>query len=129
MTEKDGIKCRIPSLGMVEIKDNVEIGAHDNISRGSAGNTVIDSNAKLDALVHIGHDAHICENAEITAGTIIGGFVEVKERTFVGINSAVRNRRTIGADCIVGMGSNVTKSFNDKQTIVGNPARQLVRNQ
>lgn len=123
----DGNKIRIPTLGKVHIGNNVEIGTHDNISCGSAGNTQIDDNVKIDALVHIGHDAHIGKNTEVTAGSIIGGFVDIGENVFIGINSCVRNRKTIGNNTVVGMGSVVVKNVKKDCTVIGNPAEQLVK--
>lgn len=125
--DKNGDKTRIYSLGAVEIGNNVEIGAHDNISRGSGGNTVIEDNVKIDALVHVGHDVHLHKNVEITAGAVIGGFVEAFEGAYVGINSVIRNRITLGKNCFVGMGSNVTKSVDEGITVVGNPAKPLIK--
>lgn len=126
MTEDDnGNKLRIPTLGGVTIGDNVEVGAHDNISCGSAGNTIIDDNVKIDALVHIGHDVHLHKNVEVTAGGIVGGFGDIGDHAYVGINAVLRNRITIGDNTIVGMGSTVTKSFGSNVTVVGNPAAVL----
>ena len=124
--DESGNKYRIPTLGKVVIGSNVEIGACGNISCGSAGDTIIEDYAKIDALVHIGHDVHIHKNVEITAGSIIGGFVDIAESSFVGINSCIRNRRTIGANDVIGMGSVVTKSVDCNETVVGNPARKFV---
>lgn len=124
MTEdEDGNKVRIPTLGRVVIGNNVEIGVHDNISCGSGGDTVIEDYVKLDAMVHIGHDVHLHKNVEITAGVIIGGFDELFERAYVGINAVLRNRITVGENAIIGMGSTVTKSVEADTVVVGNPAR------
>ncbi len=126
MTEdENGNKIRIPSLGRVIIGDNVEIGANDNISCGSGGDTIIEDYAKIDALVYIGHDVHIHKNVEITAGGIIGGFDELHENSYVGINAALRNRITVGNNVVIGMGSTVTKSVENDIIVAGNPARKL----
>lgn len=128
MTEDEyGHKFRIPTLGNVRIGNEVEIGVHDNISCGSGGDTVIDDYVKLDALVHIGHDAHLGENVEITAGSIIGGFAEVERDAYVGINSSVRNRIVVGKNSMIGMGSTVTKSVKSDVTVLGNPAKIFVK--
>ena len=123
--DKDGNKVRIPSLGRVVIGDDVEVGAHDNISRGSAGDTVLEDNVKLDAFVHVGHDAVLHKNIEVTAGTVIGGFDEVGEDTFIGLNAVLRNRIAIGNHVTIGMGAVVTKSVPDSMTVVGNPAKPM----
>lgn len=124
MTEdENGNKYRIPTLGKVIIGNHVEIGVNDNISCGSAGDTHIDDYAKVDSLVHIGHDVHICSNTEVTSGTIFGGFDVIGEHSFIGLNSVIKNRKVIGENVIVGMGAVVTKSFEESCTIAGNPAR------
>ena len=123
MTEDvDHNKTRIPSLGRVIIGNHVEIGALDNISRGSSGDTVIEDYAKVDALVHIAHDVHLQKNAEVTAGGIIGGYTVVGEGVFTGINASIRNRVNIGNNALVGMGAVVTKNVESKTTEIGNPA-------
>lgn len=125
--DEEGNKLRIPTIGKVIVGNYVEIGAHDNISCGSAGDTVLEDYVKLDALVHIGHDVHLYKNAEITAGCVVGGFAQIKENTFCGINSTVRNRVIVGKDCLVGMGTVVNRSAEDNKTVVGNPMRELTR--
>lgn len=122
-----GNKLRIPTLGHVRIGDEVEVGAHDNISCGSGGDTVICDYVKLDAFVHIGHDARLGENVEITAGSIIGGFADIGAHAYVGLNSNVRNRISVGSRSIIGMGSNVTRSVGEGETVVGNPARRYIK--
>lgn len=123
--DEDGNKFRIPTLGKVIIGNNVEIGAHDNISGGSGGDTVIEDNVKIDALVHLGHDVHLQKNVEITAGAIIGGFNNLGEHVFIGINAVTRNRINIGERAVIGMGATVTKSVEADTTVAGNPARLL----
>lgn len=125
--EEDGNKYRIPSMGIVRIGNDVEVGSNDNIACGSCGDTVIEDYVKLDALIHIGHDAHLCKNVEITAGVTVSGFVHVGEAAYFGVGCAIRNRITIGANSIIGMGSVVTKMVEEGLTVVGNPARLLTK--
>jgi UDP-3-O-[3-hydroxymyristoyl] glucosamine N-acyltransferase len=125
--DEEGNKFRIPTLGRVVIGNNVEVGAHDNISCGSGGDTVIEDFVKLDALVHLGHDVRLQENVEITAGGIIGGFDNLGVHSYVGINAVLRNRINVGEYAIIGMGSTVTKSVEANVTVVGNPARLFVK--
>ena len=123
--DEDGHKVRIPTLGHVVIGDHVEVGAHDNISRGSAGDTVLESHVKLDALVQIGHDVTVHEDAELAAGCIVGGFTKVGARIFAGVNSSMRNRIHVGDDVFVGMGSAVVRRVKPGRKIAGNPARGI----
>lgn len=125
--DEGGNKLRIPTLGRVVIGNHVEIGAHDNISCGSGGDTVINDYVKIDALVHIGHDVILHKNVEITAGAIIGGFDILGEHSYVGINAVLRNRIKVGENAIIGMGATVTKSVDANITVAGNPAKLFVK--
>lgn len=126
--DEDGNKMRIPTLGKVVIGNNVEVGALSNISCGSAGNTVLEDNVKLDSLVHLGHDVFLGKNVEIPAGAILGGFCVLEEGAYVGVNATLRNRIHIGKNAFIGMGAVVTKSVEDGVTVVGNPAKPFIRN-
>ncbi len=125
--DESGNKMRIPSLGKVVIGDFVEVGVGDNISVGSGGDTVIEDYVKLDVLIHVGHDVYMKKNAELTAGAIVGGFDQIGERAYCGLNAAIRNRVTVGDDSFIGMGAVVTKSVEPGITVAGNPARTFER--
>lgn len=128
MTEDDnGNKIRIPTLGRVVIGNQVEIGACNNISCGSGGDTVIEDNVKLDALIHIGHDVHLYKNVEVTAGVTFGGFVEAGEGVYIGVGSVLRNRIKLGEHSFIGMGANVTKSVEANRVVAGNPAKPFTK--
>lgn len=121
--EKNNL-IRIPSLGGIQIGSDVEIGANDNISAGTAGDTIIEDNVKVDALVYIAHDVHIAKNVQIAGGSSVGGFCHIGKDTFIGFNSSIKNRIDIGESVTVGMSSVVTKSVGNYTTVYGNPARK-----
>lgn len=121
----EGNKMRMPSLGRVVIGNDVEVGAHNNVSRGSGGDTVLDDYVKLDAFVHIGHDAHLKRNVEVTAGGIVGGYDVIGEKAFLGLNATLRNRIEIGGGAFLGMGAVVTKPVDRGMVVAGNPAQIL----
>ena len=49
------------------------------------------------------------------------------EHTYIGVNASIKNRIVLGDNCIVGMGSNVTKGVGTATTVVGNPAKLFER--
>ncbi len=127
--DEAGNETRIPTLGRVIIGNQVEIGAQNNVSCGSGGDTVIEDNVKLDSLIHIGHDVHIHKNVRITAGVTVSGYVDIAEHAYIGVGSVIRNRIALGEHSFIGMGSNVTKSVEKDTVVVGNPAKPFVRKQ
>lgn len=123
MAEDDlGNKYRIPALGKVIIGNYVEVGACNDIAIGACGDTILEDYVKLDGLVHIGHEAHLHRNTEVTAGAVVAGFVEIGDHSYIGINSSIKNRIYLGENCVIGMGANVTKSVEAGITVTGNPA-------
>lgn len=125
--DENGNKFRIPALGHVVIGNGVEVGACNDVAIGACGDTILEDYVKLDGLVHIGHEAHLHRNTEITAGAIVAGFVEMDEHSYLGVNSSIKNRIHLGKNCVVGMGSNVTKSVEEDTTVIGNPAKPMIR--
>jgi len=129
--DDNGNKIRIPTLGGVRIGDDVEVGAHTDISCGSAGNTVIGDHVKIDAMVHIGHDGALGNNVEITAGSILGGFNDLQEGTYIGLNATTRNRISFGESARVSMGAAVTQDVPAGTTVTGNfaiPHQKFMKN-
>ena len=66
---------KVPQVGGCVIEDDVEIGANCTIDRGSLGNTRIGAGAKLDNLVHIGHNVEIGARTLIVAQVGIAGSI------------------------------------------------------
>lgn len=121
----DGNKARLPALGKVMIGNHVELGALSSIAVGTAGDTVLKNNVKIDTHVHVGHDNVIDENVELTSGTVLGGYNDIGKNAFLGLNTTTKNRLTIAPNTIVGMGAVVLKSIEESAVVVGNPARIL----
>lgn len=121
---KEGIYIRVPHMGSVIIEDKVEIGANTCIDKGTLGDTLIGSGTKIDNLCHIAHNVIIGNNTWIIAGTIIGGSAVIGDNTKLSMNVTVRDGVKIAQDCMIGMGSVVTKNFSNANDIIfGNPAK------
>lgn len=120
---KDGAMEKFIHLGGVLIEDDVEIGSNTSIDRGTMGNTVIRSGAKIDNQVHIAHNVDVGHDAVIIAQSLIGGSVRIGDRAWIAPSVAILNGLMIGADAVCGLGSVVTKSVSDGSTVMGNPAR------
>ena len=70
---------KIPQLGIVQIDDDVEIGANTTVDRARFGRTWIQEGVKIDNLVQIAHNVVIGKNSVIAAQTGISGSTRVGE--------------------------------------------------
>lgn len=120
------VKTMIRHFGGVSIGDDVFIGSHTNIARGTIDDTVIGSGTKIAPSTHIGHNNYIGKNASIVCSKLFGS-VNVGENAYVSA-STVRNQARIGKDAIVGMGSVVTADVEENKIVVGVPAKVIREN-
>ena len=84
-------------------------------------NTIISSNA------FIGHHTNVGNNCFIAGQASIAGCVTINENTIIGMNSSVKEGLVIGKSCTVGSSAAVVSNIDDGQTVVGVPAKQIVR--
>ena len=75
----------------------------------------------------IEHDCHVCNGAHIAPGATLAGGVTVGERACVGEGATAITGIDIGHDAIVGAGAIVIDVIAAGITVVGNPARPVVR--
>ncbi len=113
---------KIPSIGSVEIHDNVEIGANTAIDRGTIENTVIGEDTKIDDLVMIGHNCKVGKGCMIVSQVGIAGSCVIGDRVVIAGQAGLADHLSIGSDSIVAAKAGVSKSFPEKSIIVGAPA-------
>lgn len=115
--------------GKVVIGDNNTISELVTIQRPAADGaaTVIGSNNLIMAHAHLGHDVQVGNQCEICSGAILGGYVVVEDHAKIKLGVTVRNRKRIGAMALVGLGAVVVKDINPGETVVGNPAKPLMK--
>jgi len=75
---------KFPQVGRLEIEDDVEIGANTTIDRGALDLTRIGRGAKIDNLVHIGHNCQIGEDVVIAAQTGLSGSITIEKKVVLG---------------------------------------------
>lgn len=124
--DESHVKTMIRHFGGVTIGDNVFIGNHTNIARGTIDDTVIGSGTKIAPSTHIGHNNYICDNASIVCAKLFGSVV-VGDNAYVS-SCIVRNQIKIGRNAIVGMGAVVTKDVADNKVVMGAPAKVIREN-
>ena len=116
---------KIPQIGLVEIKDNVEIGANCTIDRGTSESTIVDSGTKIDNMVHIGHNCQIGKNCILTGMVGLAGSTILEDFVVMGAKSGATGHLTIGKGSQIAAKTGVTKDLPPGQKWAGWPARNL----
>lgn len=105
---------KIPQIGVVEIGEDVEIGANCTIDRSKTGSTVIGARTKIDNLVHIAHNVKIGTDCIIVAqvgiagscqigrGVVLAGQVGLKDHLIIGDGATVRAQAGVIGDVAAG---------------------------
>ena len=108
---KDGRQRKIPQIGIVQIDDDVEIGANTTIDRARFGRTWIQEDVKIDNLVQIAHNVVIGKHSVIAAQVGISGSVRVGERVSMAGQVGIVGHATIGDGTMIAAQSGVSKNI------------------
>jgi UDP-3-O-[3-hydroxymyristoyl] glucosamine N-acyltransferase len=104
-------RVKIPQIGVVEIQDDVEIGANCTIDRATLGKTVIGAGTKLDNLVHIAHNVTVGKHSLIIAQTGVAGSTRIGNEVILAGQVGVLNHLEIGDRAKVGPKSGIAQSI------------------
>ena len=123
----EGRYWKFPQAGIVEIADDVEIGANTTIDRGSLDDTRIAEGVKLDNLVHIGHNSQIGAHTVMAAQVGLSGSCEFGKHVVVGGQAGFGEQCYLEDGAVIGGQSGVLggKIIRSGQTVWGTPARPL----
>jgi UDP-3-O-[3-hydroxymyristoyl] glucosamine N-acyltransferase len=108
----NGRQQKIQQLGIVQIDDDVEIGANTTVDRARFGRTWIQQGVKIDNLVQIAHNVIIGKNSVIVAQTGISGSTRVGERVVMGGQVGIAGHIEIADGTMIAAQSGVSKSLN-----------------
>ncbi|MFA6716818.1 MAG: hypothetical protein WCS27_15665, partial [Victivallaceae bacterium] len=108
--------------GIVQIDDDVEIGANTTIDRARFDKTWIKSNVKIDDQVMIAHNVEIGESTVVVAQTGIAGSAKIGRGVMLAAKVGVNGHITLGDGVKVAATSSVSKSVPAGETVLGTPA-------
>ncbi len=103
---------KVPQIGIVQIDDNVEIGANTTIDRARFGRTWIQEGAKIDNLVQVAHNVVIGKHTVIAAQTGIAGSARIGQRVMIGGQVGIIGHVEIGDGTAIGAQTGVSKNLN-----------------
>src|SRR6202790_3284179 len=123
----EGRYWKFPQAGIVEIGDDVEIGANTTIDRGSLDDTRIAEGVKLDNLVHVGHNVKVGAHSVIAAQTGISGSSVLGHHVVCGGQVGIADHCELEDGAIAGAQAGIPtgKTIRAGQTVWGTPAREI----
>lgn len=117
-----GRHVKIPQIGIVQIDDDVEIGANATIDRARFGRTWIQEGTKIDNLVQIAHNVTIGKHSIIVSQTGISGSSRLGNYVTLAGQVGLVGHIELGDQVVVGAKSGVSKNIPPKGKWFGIPA-------
>ena len=114
---------KIPQIGIVILKDDVEIGANTSIDRARFSETVIGEGTKIDNAVHIGHNNKIGKHCLIVSSCALAGSSELEDYVTLGGQVGIADHIKIASGITVLGQSLVSKSLKKKGIYGGSPVK------
>jgi UDP-3-O-[3-hydroxymyristoyl] glucosamine N-acyltransferase len=118
----DGCHVKIPQSGIVQVDDDVEIGANATIDRARFGRTWIQEGSKIDNLVQVGHNVTVGRHCVIVAQTGISGSTKLGNHVILAGQVGLAGHIELGDRVIVGAKSGVSKNIAPGERWFGAPA-------
>jgi UDP-3-O-[3-hydroxymyristoyl] glucosamine N-acyltransferase len=115
---------KIPQVGIVQIDDDVEIGANTTVDRARFGRTWIKKGVKIDNLVQIAHNVVIDENTAIAAQAGISGSTIIGRNVLVAGQVGTVGHISVGDRAILGAQSGINHDVPAGQFVFGYPAQE-----
>ncbi len=102
---------KVPQIGIVQIDNDVEIGANTTIDRARFGRTWIQEGVKIDNLVQIAHNVVIGKHSIIVAQVGIAGSVRIGSGVVIGGQAGIIGHIEISDGTMIGAQTGVSKSL------------------
>jgi len=126
----DGRHVKIEQVGIVEIGDDVEVGANTTIDRARFGKTLIGEGTKIDNLVQIGHNCVIGKHCLIISLTGISGSSRLGNYVTCAGQVGIAGHVTIGDRSVLTARTGVTADIlPGGEVYSGRPAKPIREDQ
>lgn len=119
--DEQGRHIKIPQTGIVQIDDDVEIGANSTVDRATFGRTWIKRGAKIDNLVMIAHNVVVGEDCLLVGQVGISGSTKVGNHVAMGGQAGIAGHLEIGDGARIAAKAGIHNSIKPGQNIIGIP--------
>lgn len=120
-----GVYHKIEQLGIVQIDDDVEIGANTTVDRSTMGRTHIARGVKLDNLIQVAHNVEIGHDTVMAAQVGIAGSTRIGSNCMVGGQAGFAGHITVGDRVAVGAQTGIPRNVASDSRIMGTPAMPM----
>ncbi|MGO9200009.1 MAG: UDP-3-O-(3-hydroxymyristoyl)glucosamine N-acyltransferase [Limisphaerales bacterium] len=121
---QDGaVHLKVPQIGNVIIREDVEIGANVTIDRGALGPTIIGKGSKIDNLVQIAHNVILGEHCLIVSQAGIAGSTKLGNYVILAGQAGIAGHLKLGHRVSVGAQSGVMHNIPDGEKWLWTPAQ------
>ena len=113
---------KMPQVGIVILKNKVEIGSGSTVDRPSVGETIIGEDTKIDNLVQIGHGVTTGKGCAMAAQVGIAGGAQIGNAVILAGQVGVSNKVIIGDKVIASSKTGIISNVEAGKVISGFPA-------
>lgn len=114
----------IRHVGGCILEDDVQVGSHSCIDRGSLDDTVIGAGTKIDNLVHLAHNVRVGRDCLIIEGVGVAGSTRIGNGVILAGQVGVTGHLTIGDGVRVSAQSGIGQDVPAGTDMGGSPARR-----
>jgi UDP-3-O-[3-hydroxymyristoyl] glucosamine N-acyltransferase len=119
---EDGRYVGIDQVGIVELGDDVDVGANTTIDRARFGRTLIGEGTKIDNLVQIGHNVRIGKHCVIVSQSGIAGSTHIGDYCTVAAQVGVAGHLKLGDKVTLAARTGVMTDLEGNAAYWGSPA-------
>jgi UDP-3-O-[3-hydroxymyristoyl] glucosamine N-acyltransferase len=119
--DEKGCHVKRPQVGIVQIDDDVEIGANTCIDRAAYGVTWVQSGTKIDNLVQVGHNVVIGQNSLIVSQVGLAGSVTLGRNVVLGGQVGIKGHIHLDDGVMVAARSGVHQNLAKGSVVGGSP--------
>ena len=121
-----GRHVKIDQVGIVQLDDDVEVGACTSIDRARFGRTWIGAGTKIDNQVQIGHNVVTGKHCIVVAHVAIAGSARIGDYVTIAGQVGIGGHLEICSQVTLLAKSGVTKNITEPGAYTGFPARPLM---